>query len=277
MEEGHFYLTPQALQLDSFRLGMKVVKSGFKPDLMIALWRGGAPIGMHVHEVLKYHKIETDHVAIRTSRYVAPGQATSSIVVHNLTYVKERILSASPERIYNILIVDDVWESGGSICALLKRLREEMEDQACTTRLEIRFATLFFKPECNKTLLLPDFWITKMPANVWIVFPHELDKLEVMDPEVARILGGQSMVDESLAKAPEGPYREKFVIAKRLDDRLDDIIPKFLKIMPTFDRTWWIGVESETDQAVIGPSREDVFAKLDRQSPGAQKMAKRLN
>lgn len=188
--QSYHYVTPDALQLDSFKLGMDIVRSNFRPDLMIALWRGGAPIGMYVHEALKFHGIITDHIAIRTSRYTAPGAASSNIVVHNLTYVKDCILAhTNVEKIYNILIVDDVWESGGSIFAVLQRLQKELEgNNPNGVRLDIRFATLFYKPECNKTPLIPNFYVHKKDAHVWIVFPHELDKVELMSEEIQDIL-----------------------------------------------------------------------------------------
>jgi hypoxanthine phosphoribosyltransferase len=190
--EKVLYVTPQALQVDSFRLGMKVVQSNFKPDLMIALWRGGAPIGLYVHEALSLHGIQTDHIAIRTSRYTAPGKASSEIVVHNLGYVCERIAAHNhADRPFNILIVDDVWESGGSIKAVLDRLKEEMT-KTDGNRLDIRFATLFFKPACNKTPYIPNFYVHSVDERVWINFPHELQGLDdirkVMGDEVADIL-----------------------------------------------------------------------------------------
>jgi hypothetical protein len=48
-------------------LAIRIVRSGFRPTFLVALWRGGAPIGITVQEVLEYHGIQTDHVAIRTS------------------------------------------------------------------------------------------------------------------------------------------------------------------------------------------------------------------
>ena len=36
---------------------------------MIAVWRGGTPIGVAVQEVLQFHGVNTDHIAIRTSSY----------------------------------------------------------------------------------------------------------------------------------------------------------------------------------------------------------------
>ena len=42
------YIDPEALLLDSFRLGARILTSGFKPTFILALWRGAAPIGIAV-------------------------------------------------------------------------------------------------------------------------------------------------------------------------------------------------------------------------------------
>jgi len=44
------YISAQQLLEDSFELGAKVLASGFRPKVIIALWRGGAPIGVAVQE-----------------------------------------------------------------------------------------------------------------------------------------------------------------------------------------------------------------------------------
>jgi hypoxanthine phosphoribosyltransferase len=54
MEVAKCYITPDQLRRDSYALGAQVVRSGFKPQFMVALWRGGAPIGCFVHELLKW-------------------------------------------------------------------------------------------------------------------------------------------------------------------------------------------------------------------------------
>ena len=39
------YLDAQQLLEDSFRLGARIIKDGFRPTIMIAIWRGGVPMG----------------------------------------------------------------------------------------------------------------------------------------------------------------------------------------------------------------------------------------
>ncbi|MGY8696909.1 MAG: hypoxanthine phosphoribosyltransferase, partial [Verrucomicrobiia bacterium] len=49
------YLSADGLLEDSWKLAAKVLDSGFKPTFMIAVWRGGAPIGIAVQEYLSFH------------------------------------------------------------------------------------------------------------------------------------------------------------------------------------------------------------------------------
>ena len=39
------YLSAQELLEDSFKLGAKIVASGFEPTVIIAIWRGGGGVG----------------------------------------------------------------------------------------------------------------------------------------------------------------------------------------------------------------------------------------
>ena len=49
----------------------------------------GAPVGCYVHELLKYKGINTDHIAIRTSRYSGIDTTHEEILVHNFSYLKD--------------------------------------------------------------------------------------------------------------------------------------------------------------------------------------------
>ena len=40
------FIDAQQLLEGSFELGRKVIKDGFEPDLIIGVWRGGAPIAI---------------------------------------------------------------------------------------------------------------------------------------------------------------------------------------------------------------------------------------
>lgn len=145
-------------------LGLRVVRSGFRPTFVVGIWRGGAPIGIAVQEVLEYCAIETDHIAIRTSSYLAPDQQDKGVRVHALDYLVSR-LSADDQ----MLLVDDVFDSGRSIVAIMSELARR-----CRRNLpeQIRIATVYYKPLRNQSPLRPDYFIHE--TNRWLVFPHEL-------------------------------------------------------------------------------------------------------
>ena len=42
------FITADSLLRDSLALGLQVVRSGFRPTVLVGIWRGGAPIGIAV-------------------------------------------------------------------------------------------------------------------------------------------------------------------------------------------------------------------------------------
>lgn len=166
------YIKADELLRDSFALALKVIESGFRPDFIVAVWRGGTPVGIAVQELLKYADIDCDHIAIRTSYYQGIDRTNNQVQVHNLGYLLENLNYDN-----SVLIVDDVFDRGRSIEAIISEL------QRLTRRnlpKDMRIATVWFKPEKNVTALRPDYFVHE--TNRWLVFPHELDGLS--DEEV---------------------------------------------------------------------------------------------
>lgn len=175
-------LSAQELLDDSFRLGLRVLESGFRPTLIIAIWRGGTPVGMAVQEILDYCGVESDHIAIRTSSYVGVDQR-GAVAVHGLNYIIKKICHDD-----RLLIVDDVFDTGNTIAAVIEELRKRARDN---TPDDIRIAVPWYKPSRNQTDLVPDYYVHETAE--WLVFPHELDalspeELRAARPEIARIV-----------------------------------------------------------------------------------------
>ena len=84
------YLSADQLLVDSFRLAERVFSSGFKPTMIIAIWRGGVPIGIALQEFLKTFGVTSDHIAIRTSSYEGIDQQ-SAVRVYGLSYLVSRV------------------------------------------------------------------------------------------------------------------------------------------------------------------------------------------
>ena len=49
--EKHYIGATELLE-DSFKLAWEVYESGYRPNYIVGVWRGGAPIGIAVHEQL---------------------------------------------------------------------------------------------------------------------------------------------------------------------------------------------------------------------------------
>jgi hypothetical protein len=164
--EKHF-ITAQELLEDSFRVAAKVYDDGFRPNFIIGIWRGGAPIGIAVQEFFDFKKVETDHIAVRTSSYYGINQQSKEITVHGLHYIIENANADD-----SLLIVDDVFDSGRSIEALINQIKLQ-------TRLnmpkDVRIACPWYKPKNSKVDIKPDYYIHE--SDEWLVFPHELSGL----------------------------------------------------------------------------------------------------
>ena len=161
------YVSAQELLNDSFELGIRIFKSGFKPSFIIGVWRGGTPVAIAVQEILDHFGIKTDHIAIRTSSYCAINKKNKRVRVHGLEYVMRHANWKD-----GLLIVDDVWDSGKSIKTIIKTLKAKMRRNLPEN---IRIATPWYKPNHNATDLIPDYYIHE--TDRWLVFPHELEGL----------------------------------------------------------------------------------------------------
>ena len=103
MDEEKRYLTAQELLNDSFKLGLLIFKSGFRPSLIIGVCRGGTPVGIAVQEIMDHLGVKTDQIAIRTSSYYGIKKRDKTERVHGQEDV---IRQANREDA--LLIVEDV-------------------------------------------------------------------------------------------------------------------------------------------------------------------------
>ena len=162
------FIQAEELLSDSFKLAWHVYESGYRPNYIIGVWRGGAPIGIAVQEFLDVLGVSSDHIAIRTSHYKGIDERDSQVQVYGLNYIIKQVESED-----SLLIVDDVHDTGISIQKIILDLQT-----ACKKNTpEIKVATPYFKPKKNKTDRKPDFYIHE--TEKWLVFPHELEGLSM--------------------------------------------------------------------------------------------------
>lgn len=166
MEINKVYISAQQLLDDSYTLGLQILESGFVPDYIVGVWRGGAPVGIAIQELLSYCGTSTDHIAIRTSSYIGINEVADTVHVHGLHYLIENVNADD-----NVLIVDDVFDSGRSIDQIIV----DMELKCRRNTPTFKIATPYYKPKNNKVQRSPDFFLHE--TDEWLVFPHELNGL----------------------------------------------------------------------------------------------------
>lgn len=176
------FINAEALLLDSFKLARKIHDDGYYPDIILGLWRGGSPITIAVHEYFTYQGRSVEHFPIKVSAYQQMNQQKKQVDVQELSdlfpVLKEK---------KQVLIVDDVFDTGNSITALLKGLHVLLNGLP----IEIKIATPWYKPDNNQGKNQPDYYL--YTTNEWLVFPHELcglskQELQANNPTLAQLL-----------------------------------------------------------------------------------------
>ena len=182
--DKHF-ISADALLYDSFELGLRIFESDFRPTFILGVWRGGTPVGIAIQEILERLGCDSNHFAIRTSSYGAGTVPSETVQVYGLRHVVD-IIEAEDR----LLIIDDVFDSGRSVAAIIDEL-----EKLCrrNTPQDIRVATVYYKPDKNKTSRTPDFYLHE--TDQWLVFPHELQGCSIKELETQKNLPPRMLAD----------------------------------------------------------------------------------
>ena len=196
------YVATNDMLLDSFRLATHVFESGFRPDFLVGLWRGGSGVGIAVQEGLDFFGVKTDHIAIRTSYrgqkfYSSMVDKAGAIRAHGLRYLHERVCEQ-----HSMLIVDDAYSTGSSVNAVIKQLSKKSRRNLPG---DIRIASVWYRPT-ERTIRPPDYYVHK--TKDWLVLPYELSGLsmsEIRDnkPEMASVVDDLEQLIEARNKEPD--------------------------------------------------------------------------
>lgn len=157
---------------DSYRLAVQIYQSGYRPDFIVGVWRGGSTVGIYVQECLQYLGVETDHIAIRTSYrgmedYLKNLKEGGEARAHGLQYLFEKMNADD-----NLLIVDDVYSTGRNVSAVIDRLKAKTRKNMSK---DVRVAAPYYRSEFNTDNQVPDFYLHEY--NEWLVLPYELTGL----------------------------------------------------------------------------------------------------
>ena len=138
-----------------FRLFEKIEKSGFLPDVIVGVARGGW-IPARVLSDLFFTR-ETANVKVDLYRGIYARDAEARV---SQTLPKDMEWKAP-------LLVDDISDTGDSLTIALAHLDKRGYKNP-------RTATLHLKPW---TKLVPDYWVVKTEA--WVVYPWELREFTI--------------------------------------------------------------------------------------------------
>ena len=179
METKKHYLSADQYQRDIWRLASEIRRSGWKPDFLVGLWRGGAPVAIAVHEFFRATGWDVRHLPLKCASYTAIGQNEGKVV---FTLGDEIFgMFRAGDR---VLFIDDVFDTG--------KTAQAVHDRMLAVGAVARIACVYWKPAKNQTALTPDF-IAKDIGSDWIVFPHEIegltpDEVREKDPVLADLM-----------------------------------------------------------------------------------------
>lgn len=141
----------------------QIRRSGYKPDLLVAISRGGWIPGRVLSDLLENPNLAT----IKVEHYIGIYK----------TRARPKITQPLPIEVKGkrILLVDDIADSGKS----LKLVKKHLFDQGA---VDVKICALYYKPW---SVVTPDFYARRTDA--WICFPHEI--YETMKKIILKLKG----------------------------------------------------------------------------------------
>lgn len=167
------FVSEEDLLNDAFRLGVKIFNSGFRPNVVVGLWRGGSTVGIYVQECLQHLGVETDHIAIRTSYSGVTDypemvkNPKQRIRIHGTQYLLETLNAED-----RLLLVDDVYGSGKTLEVVKSRLGQRLKRNMPK---DTRTATIWTRAPGDAEQEAPDYSLHE--TSNWLVLPYELTGL----------------------------------------------------------------------------------------------------
>lgn len=136
-----------------FQLFVKIRESGFKPDLMAGISRGGLVPARILSDLYLAEKVKVTLAIMQVGFYSGIDKTQKDPIIYQ----------DLPGHIYGkkVLLIDDVADSGVSLEFALQYLQMKKPQ-------EIVIGTLYYKPWST---LKPDYYVEE--TSSWIVFPHE--------------------------------------------------------------------------------------------------------
>lgn len=135
---------------DTYYLFEKIRDSGFMPDLIVGIARGGWIPARLIADFL--HLKQTANMKVEAYQMIGDEEVEAKITQSISTNIRGK----------KVLVVDDVTDSGATLSSVLDGLNE-MEP------VTIKTAMLYYKPRSE---VIPDYYVHETSA--WVVFAWSL-------------------------------------------------------------------------------------------------------
>lgn len=166
-------------EVNILALALKLIHSDFIPDYIIAIARGGVPVGSGLSEAL-----QRPLGMIVVSSYLFGKKTPGQI------YKADDLSMLTEELSGNVLVVDELVETGTTLKMMLEDLKNRFP------KIEtIKGAVIFEKPT---TKIKPEYRVETIDSNKWIVFPNEQgERLRSIskDPELLKFINMDKIGD----------------------------------------------------------------------------------
>ncbi|MHC8441370.1 MAG: phosphoribosyltransferase [Candidatus Eutrophobiaceae bacterium] len=162
------FISADELLRDSFQLAHRVWIGDWRPDSLLALWRGGALPGMAIHEYFAHRGVILRHGIAKAQSYegIARPSKTLSLTMPEDWHEEFRACA-------RLLLVDDVFDTGRTFCAVRRCIKQRLP------HIDLRIATPWSRPANNQTNMAPNYCLRQ--TRDWLVFPHELCGLDAAE------------------------------------------------------------------------------------------------
>jgi hypoxanthine phosphoribosyltransferase len=134
-------------------LARKIRRSGFKPDLVIGIARGGLVPARIVCDFL----LQKDLASVKVEHW---GMASTL----GKAKIKYPLPAEAEVRGKKILVIDDVADTGDTYAVIADYLKEKGPAQLRTAALHYKTCSTF----------VPDYWCEKQDTWKWIIYPWAL-------------------------------------------------------------------------------------------------------
>lgn len=169
---------------DTVKLAEMIESSGFKPDVIVAIARGGWIIGRLLSDFMAQPNVTDIRVEFYKDIYV--------------TEPKPRITQPIRADVkgLKVLVADDVADTGESLVVTVKYLESLGAG-------EVKVATIYVKPWSK---IRPDYYVKETDA--WIIFPHEVR--ETVDKLYSRWVSEGKTLDWMLKTLVDSGMRREY-------------------------------------------------------------------